>query len=188
MDHSGGMQANIRASLGGRYAVALFDLANEGGALAAVERDLAALKAALDQSGDLRALIVNPLLTRDQSARAIDAVAGSMQMAPLTRNFLGVLAGNRRLAELPAIGRAFASLASSSRGEIAAEVTSARPLDAAQIAALKAQLKTRVGRDVTLTQKTDADILGGLVVKIGSQMIDNSIRTRLNTLALAMKG
>ncbi|WP_236643669.1 F0F1 ATP synthase subunit delta [Flavisphingopyxis soli] len=188
MDHSGGMQANIQASLGGRYAIALFDLANERGALGAVESSLAKLGEAIAQSSDFRALITNPMLSRAQAGKAVDAVAASLGLDSLTRDFLGVVSANHRLAELPAMARAFKLLAADQRGEVDAEVVSARPLSSGQVTALKAKLKTRVGRDVTLTQKTDPEILGGLIVKIGSQMIDSSIRTRLNTLALAMKG
>ncbi|NCP11270.1 MAG: F0F1 ATP synthase subunit delta [Sphingomonadales bacterium] len=188
MENSGGMQANIQASLGGRYATALFDLANERGALDAVETSIAKLAAALDESADLRALIANPMVSRAQAGRALAAIAKTLTLDALTTNFLGVISGNRRLGDLPAMLRAFKALVAHYRGEVAAEVTSARPLDSAQVAALKAKLKARVGSDVTLSQKTDPDILGGLVVKIGSQMIDSSIRTRLNTLALAMKG
>jgi F-type H+-transporting ATPase subunit delta len=188
VDHSGGMQANIQASLGGRYATALFDLANERDALAGVESSLATLGEAMAQSADLKALVANPMLSRDQAARAMNAVAATLGLDPLTKDFLDVVSANRRLAELPAMVRAFKLLAANQRGEVDAEVVSARPLTADQVAALKAKLKTRVGRDVALTQKTDPEILGGLIVKIGSQMIDSSIRTRLNTLALAMKG
>ena len=99
-----------------------------------------------------------------------------------------MLAQNRRLSQLPAIIRAFRQLAAAQRGETTAEVTSAHPLDAGQVAELKAQLKTRLRRDVTVDLSVDPALLGGLVVKIGSQMIDSSIRTRLNTLAHAMKG
>ncbi len=106
----------------------------------------------------------------------------------LTAKFLGVLAQNRRLAQLPAVTAAFRALAAAHRGEASADVTSAHPLDAAQVDALKARLKATVGRDVAVNLKVDPAILGGLVVRIGSRMIDSSIRTRLNTLAVAMKG
>ena len=111
-----------------------------------------------------------------------------MKLDALTARFLGVLAQNRRLGQLGAVIRAFGSLAAGHRGEATAEVTSAHPLDAGQVSALKKQLRTKVGRDVAVDLKVDPAILGGLVVKIGSQMIDSSIRTRLNTLANAMKG
>jgi F-type H+-transporting ATPase subunit delta len=99
-----------------------------------------------------------------------------------------VLSGNRRLAKLPEVVRAFATIAAAARGEVAAEVTSAHPLSADQLKALEAKLKAREGKDVKLKTKVDPEILGGLVVRIGSQQIDSSIRTRLNTLANAMKG
>jgi len=193
VDNSGGNQtnvqgSNVQASLGGRYALALFELAVERKALAGVEASLADLKATHAASHELRGLVANPLLSRAQSGQAIDAVAAKLDTDPLTRNFLGVLAANRRLGNLPAMIRAFETLAANHRGEVSAQVTSAHALDDAQIAALKAKLKTRVGRDVAVSTQVDPAILGGLVVKIGSAMIDSSIRTRLNTLAHAMKG
>ena len=111
-----------------------------------------------------------------------------MKLDPITANFLGVLAQNRRLAQLGDVIRAFNTLAARHRGEITAEVTSAHPLDDDQVDAIKQNLRTRMGRDIAVDLNVDPAILGGLVVKIGSQMIDGSIRTKLNTLAQAMKG
>lgn len=184
MDQSSGIQA----SLAGRYALALFELAPEEKKIDAVGASLATLKQALSESDDLRALIASPLVGRDEQARAAAAVAESLKLDPLTRNFVGVLAGNRRLSKLPDVIRAFALLASSHRGELTAEITSARPLDDGQVDAIKQNLRTRMGRDIAVDLNVDPAILGGLVVKIGSQMIDSSIRTKLNTLAHAMKG
>ncbi len=184
MENSGGIQA----SLSGRYATALFELARDGKAIDSVGKSLESIKAALAQSGDFSKLTTNPLLSRAAAAKAVAAVAKSLKVDALTTKFLGVLAQNRRLGELGAIISAYSALAAAFRGEATAEVTSAHPLDKAQVAALKANLKTKVGRDVAVTQKVDPAILGGLVVRIGSQMIDSSIRTRLNTLANAMKG
>ena len=184
MENSGGIQA----SLAGRYATALFELAREAKAIDSVGNSLAMLKAALAQSADFAALTTNPLISRDAASKAVAAVAKQMKLDALTAKFLGVLAQNRRLAKLGAVIAAFNMLAANHRGEATAEVTSAHPLDAAQVAALKKQLKTKVGRDVAVDLKVDPAILGGLVVRIGSQMIDSSIRTRLNTLAHAMKG
>ena len=183
MEISGG----ITASLAGRYASALYELANEKGAVAAVESDLEKVSAAIRESDDLAALIRNPQITRDAAGKAMDAVAGLLGVSALTKNFLGVLAGNRRLSALSDVVRAFTAIAAAARGEVTAEVTSAHPLDDAQIAALAAQLKAREGRDVKLKTSVDPEILGGLVVRIGSQMIDSSIRTRLNSIAQAMK-
>ena len=178
----------IQASLSGRYAVALFDLARDSNTLDTVAGSLANIKAAIAESADFKGLTNNPVLSRDAAGKTIAAVASSMGTDPLTKNFLGVLAQNRRLSQLPAIIRAYEMLLSNHKGEVRAEVTSAHPLDAGQITALQQNLRTRVGRDVALDAKVDPAILGGLVVKIGSQMIDSSIRTRLNSLALAMKG
>lgn len=184
VDTSGGIQA----SLSGRYAVALFDLAHEGKTLDTVADSLGALKAAIVESTDFKGLINSPVLSRDAAGKTIAAVASSMGLDPLTTKFLGVLAGNRRLAQLPAVIRAYETLLSNHKGEARAEVTSAHPLSKTQITALQQSLRARVGRDVSLDAKVDPAILGGLVVKIGSQMIDSSIRTRLNSLAQAMKG
>lgn len=184
VDHSSG----IRASLAGRYATALFALAEENKSIDAVQASLATLSAAMAESDDLRALTSSPVVSRDDAGRAIVATAKSLGLDNLSTNVLGVLAANRRLDQIPAVIRAFSTLASDHRGEITAEVTSAHPLDGKQIDALKAQLKKRVGSDVSVTTAVDSSILGGLVVKIGSQMIDSSIKTRLNTLSQAMKG
>tara|TARA_R110000782_G_scaffold129305_1_gene220922 strand:+ start:634 stop:1221 length:588 start_codon:yes stop_codon:yes gene_type:complete len=186
--HSVETSGSIQASLSGRYAVALFELARDGKALDAVGESLAALKTALAESSEFKALVVSPLVSRDAATKTVAAVAQSMGLDTLTGNFLGVLAQNRRLAQLPAVIRAYETLLSNHRGEARAEVVSAHKLTATQITALQKSLKARVGRDVAVDAKVDPAILGGLVVKIGSQMIDSSIRTRLNTLAHAMKG
>ncbi|UZK65930.1 F0F1 ATP synthase subunit delta [Sphingomonas sp. M1-B02] len=184
MENSGGIQA----SLSGRYAIALFELARESKALTQVEASLATVRDALAQSADFKALTTSPLVSRGDAAKAIAATAAELKLDPTTANFLGVLAHNRRLGQLPAIIRAFRDLAAQDRGEMTAEVVSAHPLDDDQVAALKDQLRARVGRDVSVDLSVDPALLGGLVVKIGSQMIDSSIRTRLNSLAHAMKG
>ena len=184
MDHSSG----IRASLAGRYATALFALAKENNAIDAVQASLDTLSRAMAESDDLRALTSSPVLSREDAGKAIAATAKALGLDPLSTNMLGVLAANRRLDQIPAVIRAYSTLASDHRGEITAEVTSAHPLDDKQIEALKAQLKKRVGSDVSVSTAVDSSILGGLVVKIGSQMIDSSIKTRLNTLSQAMKG
>jgi len=184
VEHSGGIQA----SLAGRYAIALFELAREERKLEAVGTSLATLKRALAESEDFRTLAMSPLVSRSDASRAIAATATAMNLDPLTQNFLGVLAQNRRLAQLGNIIRAFNLLAAQHRGETTAEVTSARPLDDNQVVALKQTLRARTGRDITVDLNVDPSLLGGLVVKIGSQMIDGSIRTKLNSLAQAMKG
>lgn len=188
MDNSGGTIANIQASLAGRYATALFDLARDAKAIDAVEKSMSAVTAALSESADLKALTSNPVLTRADAQKAIAAVAKSMKLDTLTAKTLGVLAENRRLGETAAVARAFSALAAAHRGEVTAEVTSAHTLTPAQMKALATKLKARVGSDVAIQTKVDPSILGGLTVRIGSQMIDTSIKTRLNSLATAMKG
>lgn len=184
VDSSGGIQA----SLPGRYASALFDLARERKTIEAVEASLATLDAAILESPDLKRLIASPLVSREAAKGAIHAVATELQLDRLTSNILGVLAENRRLRQIPAVIAAFRAMAANYRGETTADVVTAHPLTDDQTIALKAKLCTRVGRDVAIHTKVDPSILGGLIVRIGSQMIDASIATKLNTLALAMKG
>ena len=184
MDNSGGIQA----SLAGRYATALFTLAKEKKKIDAVGKSLDILSAALSESDDFNALTTSPVLSRAEAGKAVEAAAKAMKLDPITKKFMGVLAGNRRLDQLKPAIEAYTSLAANHRGEIFADVTSAHPLDAKQITALKAQLKKRVGSDVSVSTQVDPSILGGLIVQMGSQMIDTSIKTRLGTLAQAMKG
>jgi F-type H+-transporting ATPase subunit delta len=180
VETSGGIQA----SLSGRYATALFELARDTRSIDAVEASLGRVREALAQSDEFAALVASPVISRAAAAKAVEAAAEMIDVDATTGKFLGVLADNRRLPQLPAIIRAFRDLAARHRGETTAEVTSAHPLSDDQVDALKQQLRTRIGTDVSV----DLALLGGLVVKIGSQMIDSSIRTRLNTLAHAMKG
>jgi F-type H+-transporting ATPase subunit delta len=181
------ISAGIQASLAGRYASALFDLASENGKVTAVETDLGTLSAALGESPELRAATTNPQLSRSAQAAAMAAIAKHLKLNALTANFLGVLANNRRLSALPGIIAAFKAIAAAQRGEVSAKVTSAHPLSDEQLATLKDKLTARQGRTVMLSAEVDPDLLGGLVVTIGSQRIDASIRTRLNSLAQAMK-
>jgi len=178
----------IRASLAGRYASALFDLARDKKQIDAVGRSLGALNQALLDSKEFAELIGSPLVSREEAGKAFAALAPKLGLDPVTTNFLGVLARNGRKNALRPIIRAYGRLASEHRGETTAEVVTARPLNDDQIAALKAQLRVRAGRDVTLETEVDPNILGGIVVMLGSQRIDASIRTKLNRLALAMKG
>ena len=181
------ISAGIQASLAGRYAVALFELASENGTVTSVETDLTQLDAALSESDELASVTTNPQLTRAAQGDAVAGVAKHLGLSDLTTNFLGVLAANRRLSALPGMIAAFKTIAASQRGEVTATVTSAHPLSDAQITTLKDKLTAREGRTVMLTADVDPDLLGGLVVTIGSQRIDASIRTRLNSLSQAMK-
>ena len=182
------ISSGIQASLAGRYALALFELARDEKQLENVGASLATVRQALAESDDFRELTTSPLIGREETAKAVAAAAGAMKLDPLTSNFLGVLAQNRRLSKLGSVIRAFNMLAARQRGEVTAEITSAHPLDDGQVEAIKQNLRARVGRDILVDLNVDPSILGGLVVKIGSEMIDGSIRTKLNTLAQAMKG
>ena len=188
MENSGGIQGNITAGLAGRYASALFDLASESNAIDSVQKSLATLKSALADSADLAALVSSPVVGRADAAKAIEAVAKALKLDSLTGKFLGVLAENRRLADISGMIDAYNAIVANHRGEVTAKVTSAHPLSAEQLKTLAANLKTRVGRDVKIATTVDPAILGGLVVQLGSQLIDGSIRTRLNSFAQAMKG
>jgi F-type H+-transporting ATPase subunit delta len=178
----------IRASLAGRYASALFDLARDQRQIDAVGRSLDALNQALLDSREFAELIESPLVSRDDAGKAFASLAPKLGLDTVTTNFLGVLARNGRKHELRRVIRAFRRLAADHRGETTAEVVTARPLNDDQIAALKTQLRTRAGREVAIDAQVDPRILGGIVVKLGSQQIDASIRTKLNRLATAMKG
>ena len=184
METSGGIQA----SLAGRYATALFGLARDEMKIDAVTRSLDSLDRALTESTDFAALVSSPMVGRADAAKAIAALVPTLSIDPTTANFLNVLAKNGRLGELKSVIRMVRQLAAGHRGETTAEVTSARALDDQQVAALKSNLKTRLGRDVAIDARVDPSLLGGIVVRLGSQMIDASIKTKLNTLANAMKG
>ena len=184
METSGG----IRASLAGRYASALFDLARDQRQIEAVGKSLDALNQALTDSRDFSALVTSPLVAREEAGKAFEAIAPQLNLDSLTANFLGVLARNGRKNQLRAVIRAYRRLAAEHRGETTAEIITARPLNDDQLAQLRQQLRTRAGRDVIVDATVDPNILGGIVVKLGSQQIDASIRTKLNRLASAMKG
>jgi F-type H+-transporting ATPase subunit delta len=178
----------IRASLAGRYASALFDLARDQRQIEAVGNSLDTLNQALADSKDFNELVTSPLVSREEAGKAFDAIAPQLGLDPLTANFLGVLARNGRKSQLRPVIRAFRRLAAEHRGETTAEVITARSLNDDQLAQLRAQLRARAGRDVNIDATVDPNILGGIVVKLGSQQIDASIRTKLNRLASAMKG
>ena len=184
METSGG----IRASLAGRYASALFDLARDQRQIESVDNSLDTIGQALLDSKDFGELVASPIVTRAEAGKAFAAIAPQIGLDPITTNFLLVLARNGRKGELRSVIRAFRRLASEHRGETTAEVITARPLNDDQVTSLKSQLRARAGGDVAIDATVDPDILGGIVVKLGSQRIDASIRTKLNRLALAMKG
>ena len=179
--------SNLVSSAAGRYATALFELAGESDALAPTEQDMAALGQALDASDDLRALISTPIYTRDDQSRAMASVAGAMGLSALVKNVVGLMAGKGRLFMLGDVIEIFAKLMAEHRGEVTADVTAARALSEAQQAGLASTLKAAIGREVKLNVTVDEDIIGGLVVKVGSKMIDTSIRSKLASLQNAMR-
>jgi F-type H+-transporting ATPase subunit delta len=171
----------------GRYAEALFDLALEGKALDRVEADLKALASAIGASADLRAMLKSPVYDADAKARAIAAIADRAGASPLTKNFLGVVAKNRRLFALDGVIAAFRERLAAHRGEVSAEAISAAPLNVDQAKRLRGEIERVVGKAVNLTVKVDPELLGGMVVKVGSTMIDSSLKTKLNKLKSVMK-
>lgn len=175
------------ASVPGRYASALFDLASEQRQIADVEKNLISFQSLLDSSADLQRLVRSPVFSADEQLKAITTIAEKAGIGGLAGNFLRLIARNRRLFAVPEMIRSYRALAARARGEVQAEVTSAIPLTAAQEQALKDTLRGSVGKDVQLNTRVDPDILGGLVVKVGSRMIDSSIRTKLSTLKARMK-
>ena len=179
--------STLVSSAAGRYATALFELAGETDALAQTEQDMAALGLALEASDDLRALISTPIYTRDQQARAMASVAETMGLSALVRNVVGLMASKGRLFMLGGVIEVFAQLMAEHRGEVTADVTAARALSEAQQAGLASTLKAAIGREVKLNVTVDEEIIGGLVVKVGSKMIDTSIRSKLASLQNAMR-
>ncbi|MBI1237703.1 MAG: F0F1 ATP synthase subunit delta [Alphaproteobacteria bacterium] len=175
-------------SLAGRYANALYELAQEEGQTDAVGRDLAMIRQMIAESEDLRRLVRSPVFSREEQGRAIGALLERAGVSALTHRFVLFVASQRRLFALADMARAFAALVAMARGEMTAEVTSAQPLNPTQIASLKASLKAAYGRDVSLETRVDPGLIGGLIVQAGSRMVDSSIRTKLANLAIAMKG
>ena len=178
----------IVSGISGRYAVALFELALDNKALKAVEADLANLKELLQESAALRDLVSSPLYSRGDQSKGVMSVAEAAKLSDLTIKFLGVLAANRRLGALSATIDSFEKLVAHHKGEVSAEVISAHALTKTQITALKKQLKAAIGRDVSIDASVDETLLGGLRVKVGSRMVDSSLKTKLDNLAIAMKG
>ncbi len=171
-----------------RYAQALYDLADEKGALDAVAADLTALQKMIAESDDFRRFLKSPVISRTEQSKAIAAIAAKAQLSPLAQKFLGLLAANRRLFALPDTITGFRQILADRRGQATARVTSAAPLTEAQTTSLIESLKKSVGRNIDIISKVDPSILGGLIVKVGSRMVDSSLKSKLNRLKLVMKG
>jgi len=175
------------SGLAGRYATALFELAEDEKGLAELEADVGRFATMHDQSDDLQSFIRSPIYSAEEQLRGITAVLEKAEITGLVGNFLKVVAANRRLFAVPDMISAFRKLLAAHRGEGTAEVTSAEPLSEAQMADLKAALKESLGKDVAIDARVDPALIGGLIIKVGSRMIDSSLRTKLSSLKLAMK-
>ena len=176
-----------QTDVGARYARALFDLALETKALDAVEADLKALKAAREESADLRRVLESPAYSAEDKGRVLTAIGAKAEFNQTTQNFLGVLAANRRASSLMAVIAGFTQLSAAHRGVVAAEVVTAIKLTAAQTKGIKAALSQALGLDPEITTRVDPSILGGLKVKVGSRLFDASLRSKLDSLKFALK-
>lgn len=181
-------EVTVVSGIAERYAAALFDLARDGGAIDQVAADIAALAAMIDESDDLMRLIRSPVMGYEEQAKALDAVMARAEIGDLTRKFVGVVTQNRRLFALRDMCKAFRSTLAAYRGEIVAEVTAAHQLNDRQLADIKAELGAAMKTDVSLETKVDESILGGMIVRVGSRMVDSSLRTKLQNLKFAMRG
>ncbi len=179
--------ASISTGIALRYATAVFELAKEDGSLDVVERDMDALESALADSGDFRDLISSPVYTREEQRNAIIAIAERMRLSDSISNLLGLMASRRRLFLLPHLFRALRALISEEKGEVTAEVATASALTERQRERLAETLKASVGKEVKMIMTVDESLIGGLVVKVGSKMIDTSVASRLAKLQNAMK-
>jgi F-type H+-transporting ATPase subunit delta len=175
------------SGVSGRYATALFELARDEKSIDAVKADLDKFDAMLSESADLKRLVRSPVFAADAQLKALSAVLDKAGISGVAANFLKVLTNNRRLFAVSDVIRAFGTLVAKYKGEASAEVTVAEPLSDKNLDALKAALKQVSGKDVTLNVKVDPSIIGGLVVKLGSRMVDSSLRTKLNSIKHAMK-
>jgi F-type H+-transporting ATPase subunit delta len=176
------------SGLAGRYATALFDLADQQQALDAVAADLIKIRQMIEESPELARLIRSPVLSRDVQARAMATLSEKAELGTTVRNFVGVVARNRRLFALTGIIKGFLGLLAARRGEVTAEITAAQALTEGQMAAINEQLNRAIGSKVAVDVRVDPAIIGGLVVKVGSRMVDGSLRTKLTRLQLAMRG
>jgi F-type H+-transporting ATPase subunit delta len=180
-------QEPIVAGMAGRYATALFELAQNEGAIQSVEQDLQNLESLVATSADLLRLIRSPVFSAAEQADAIGAVLEKMGVQPLTAKFVGLVAKNRRLFALRDMIKAYLILTADHRGEMTAEVTSSHALSDTQVTELRQTLHQKYARDVNLKATVDESLLGGLIVKVGSRMVDTSLKTKLNNLRIAMK-
>jgi F-type H+-transporting ATPase subunit delta len=176
------------SGVAGRYASALFELASEAKAVDKVGADLNSFKALLDSSDDLMRLVRSPVFTAEDQIAALEAICEKAGIGGLALNFIKLVTQNRRLFFIADMIKGYSALLAASKGEVPAEVTSAEELSSKHVADIKAALRASVGRDIQLSTRVDPSILGGLIVKVGSRMMDNSLKTKLQNLKIAMKG
>ncbi len=176
------------SGLAARYATALFDLADEQKALDQTAQDLTSLKQILDSSAELRRVVRSPVLSRADQGRAIEAVMAQAGISPLVRRFVGLVAQNRRLFALEGMIQGYLAELARRRGEMTAQVVVARPLSDDQLTAVQDALRQSMGSKVSVAVSVDPALIGGMIVKVGSRMIDSSVRTKLTKLKIAMKG
>ena len=179
--------ASISTGIAARYATAIFELVKEDRSLTTLDADVDALDAALKDSADFRTLIASPIYTREEQAAAVTAIARKAGMSQTVTNTLALMAGKRRLFVLPQLVRELRARLAAEKGEVTAEVTAAKALTKAQEEKLARTLKASVGKDVKISMAVDESLIGGLVVKVGSRMIDTSIRSKLAALQNSMK-
>lgn len=173
--------------MAGRYATALYELAVEAKAVDTVQKDLMELDGMIAGNTDLQRLVKSPVFSSDEQTRAIGAVLDAAEITGLTSNFVRLVASNRRLFALGEMTRGFNAMVAKARGETTAEVVSAEALSATHASALRSALKSMTGKDVALKTAVDPGLIGGLTVKIGSRMIDASLKTKLQSIKIAMK-
>jgi len=178
----------MMAGMAGRYAAALFELAKDQKQIEAVEADIKTFQGLLDSSEDLRRLVRSPVVPAEDQLRALTALLGKTGVSPLTTNFVKLITRNRRLYAIADILKTFRALLARERGEVAADVATAHALTPEQMQVLSDSLKASIGKNIQINTRVDPNLLGGLIVKVGSRMIDNSLRTKLNNLKVAMKG
>ncbi len=176
------------SGVAGRYAAALYELAEQQEKLDDIAGDLAGIRTMLAGSADLRRLVASPAISREDQSRALGAVLERAGVSDLTQRFVGVVGTNRRLNFLDDICAAYREILAARRGEVTAEVTTANPLSGAQRMSLQEILQGKVGTRVTISSRIDESLLGGMVVKIGSRMVDSSLRAQLQRLELSLKG
>jgi F-type H+-transporting ATPase subunit delta len=181
-------QRQAVAGVAGRYALALYELARESGAVDSTSGELERFQALLDSSEDLKRLVKSPVFSADEQQAALQAIFNTVGINGLAAKLILLLTQNRRLSGVSDIIQTYRSLIARARGEVTADVTSAEPLTATQVDMLKNELTQAMGRNVMLVTRTDESLIGGLILKVGSRMVDASLRTKLQNLKLTMKG